>query len=314
MKNSKVVIVGTGFVGMSYAYALLNQGAVEELVLIDIDHEKALGEAMDLNHGLPFAPRKMTIKAGDYSDCKDAGLVVITAGVNQKEGETRIHLLNRNAAIIKSVVQNIMKSGFDNIILVASNPVDVLAYVAWKESGLPSNKVIGSGTSLDTARLRYEISQYVNIDSRNIHAYILGEHGDSEFVSWSNAHIGAKSIQDVINTMTEIEFEDLETIHKKVRNAAYEIIKRKKATYYGIGMALVRITQALFNNENRILPVSVLNDGLYNCKKDVYIGLPAVLNRDGVHHVVKLTLTMEEEHKLQKSANLLRDNLEKMGY
>lgn len=314
MEKSKVVIVGTGFVGMSYAYALLNQGAVEELVLIDIDHEKALGEAMDLNHGLPFAPRKMTIRAGGYDECKDAGLVVITAGVNQKEGETRIELLNRNAAIMKSVVQNVMKSGFKGMILVASNPVDILAYVAWKESGLPSNKVIGSGTSLDTARLRYEISRYVNIDSRNVHAYILGEHGDSEFVSWSNAHIGAKSLQDVINTMEEINFEDLETIHKKVRNAAYEIIKRKKATYYGIGMALVRITQAIFNNENRILPVSVLNDGLYNCKKDVYIGLPAVLNRDGVHHVVKLSLTMDEEHKLQNSANILRDNLEKMGY
>jgi L-lactate dehydrogenase len=314
MEKSKVVIVGTGFVGMSYAYALLNQGAVEELILIDIDHEKALGEAMDLNHGLPFAPRKMTIKAGSYSDCKDAGLVVITAGVNQKEGETRIHLLNRNATIMKSVVNSVMESGFDGIFLVASNPVDILSYVAWKESGLPKSKVIGSGTSLDTARLRYEISQFVNIDSRNVHAYILGEHGDSEFVAWSNAHIGAKSIQDVLNTMEEINFEDLETIHKKVKNAAYEIIKRKKATYYGVGMALVRITQAIFNNENRILPISVLNDGLYSCEKNVYIGLPAVLNRDGVHHVVKLNLSIDEERKLQHSAKILRTNLEKMGY
>jgi len=314
MEKSKVVIVGTGFVGMSYAYALLNQGAVEELVLIDINHEKAVGEAMDLNHGLPFAPRKMTIRAGDYSECKDAGLVVITAGVNQKEGETRIQLLNRNASIMKSVVNNVMASEFDGIILVASNPVDILAYVAWKESGLPVTKVIGSGTSLDTGRLRYEISRFVNIDSRNIHAYILGEHGDSEFVSWSNAHIGAKPIQDVINSMEEINFEDLETIAKSVRVAAYDIIKRKKATYYGIGMALVRITQAIFNNENRIMPVSVLSDGLYNCKKDIFIGLPAVLNRDGIHHVVKLNLPLDEENKLQKSATILRDNLEKMGY
>lgn len=314
MEKSKVVIVGTGFVGMSYAYALLNQGAVEELVLIDIDHEKALGEAMDLNHGLALAPRKMTIRAGDYSECADAGLVVITAGVNQKDGETRIHLLNRNAEIMKSVVNNVMDSGFSGIFLVASNPVDILTYVAWKESGLPSNRVIGSGTSLDTSRLRYEISRYVNIDSRNVHAYILGEHGDTEFVSWSNAHIGAKPIQDVINTMEEINFEDLDTIYKDVRDAAYEIIKRKKATYYGIGMALVRITQAIFNNENRIVPVSVLNDGLYSCDKNVYIGLPAVLNRDGVHHVVKLSLSIDEEKKLQHSANVLRDNLDKMGY
>ena len=203
MDKSKVVIVGTGNVGMTYAYALLNQGAVEELVLIDVDHRKAEGEAMDLNHGLAFAPRKMYIKAGDYSDCKDAGLVVITAGVNQKDGETRIQLLNRNAKIIKSVVKSIMESGFKGILLVASNPVDILAYVAWKESGLDKSRVIGSGTSLDTARLRYEISSYVNIDVRNVHAYILGEHGDSEFVCWSHANIGAKPIKDVIKSMDD---------------------------------------------------------------------------------------------------------------
>ncbi len=314
MEKSKVVIVGTGFVGMSYAYAMVNQGTVEELVLIDIDNEKAIGEAMDLNHGLAFAPRKMTIRAGDYSECKDANIVVITAGVNQKDGETRIELLNRNAAIMKSVVKSIMKSGFDGIILVASNPVDILAYVAWKESGLPTSRVIGSGTSLDTARLRYEIGKIINIDSRNVHSYILGEHGDSEFVSWSNTHVGAKPIVDVINSMEEIDFEDLDKIYVKVRDAAYEIIKRKKATYYGVGMALVRITSAILNNENRILPVSVLNDGLYSCESDVYIGLPAVLNRDGVHHPVKLELSIDEQQKLKNSANILRDNLKNMGY
>lgn len=314
MEKSKVVIIGTGFVGMSYAYALVNQGTVEEIVLIDIDKEKAVGEAMDLNHGLAFAPRKMTIRAGDYSECKDAGLVVITAGVNQKDGETRIELLNRNAKIMKSVVKNIMASGFDGIILVASNPVDILAYVAWKESGLPTNKVIGSGTSLDTARLRYEISRKVNIDPRNVHAYILGEHGDSEFVSWSNSHIGAKPLTDVISSMDEIKFEDLDKIYRKVRDSAYEIIKRKKATYYGVGMALVRITSAIFNNENRIMPISVLNDGLYHCQDDVYIGLPAVLNRDGVHHVVKLNLNEDETKSLQNSANIIRTNLINMGY
>lgn len=313
MNKSKVVIIGTGFVGMSYAYALLNQGTVEELILIDINKEKAEGEAMDLNHGLAFAPRKMTIKAGDYSECKDAGLVVITAGVNQKPGESRIDLLNRNASIIKSVVRQIMDSGFDGIILTASNPVDILTYVAWKESNLPSSRVIGSGTSLDTARLRYEISQYINIDSRNIHAYILGEHGDSEFVCWSNAFIGAKSIKDVINTMDEINFNDLDKIYKKVRDSAQEIIKRKKATYYGIGMALVRITSAIFNNENRIMPISVYNEGTYNIDSDLYIGLPAVLNRDGIHHVVKLNLSDDENGKLKHSAKLLKDSLNKMN-
>ncbi len=314
MKNNRVVIIGTGFVGMSYAYALVNQGTVEELVLIDINKEKAEGEAMDLNHGLAFGPRKMNISAGDYSDCKDASLVVITAGVNQKEGESRIHLLNRNAKIIKSVVNSIMASGFDGILMVASNPVDLLAYVAWKESGLDSSKVIGSGTALDTARLRYEISSYIKIDPRNIHAYILGEHGDSEFVCWSNSNVGAKPIKDVLTSMSEINFEDLDNIYKKVRNAAYEIIKRKNATYYGIGMALVRITAAIFNNENRIMPISVLNNGIYDCENNVYIGLPAVLNRDGVHHVVWLELNDEEKEKLKVSANILRENLNEINY
>jgi L-lactate dehydrogenase len=313
MSKSKVVIVGTGFVGMSYAYALVNQGTIEELVLIDVNKEKAEGEAMDLNHGLAFAPRKMTIKAGDYDECHDAGLVVITAGVNQKPGETRIDLLNRNAGIIKSVTKNIMSSGFNGIILVASNPVDILTYVAWKESKLPSSKVLGSGTSLDTARLRYEISKYIHIDARNIHAYILGEHGDSEFVCWSKAYVSTKPMLDVIESMKEINFEDLDHIYIKVRDAAQEIIKKKHATYYGVGMALVRITNAIFDNENSILPVSVYNDGVYDIDKDLYIGLPAVLNRDGVHHVVSLKLSPDEKEKLQNSAKILKDSLNQMN-
>jgi L-lactate dehydrogenase len=313
MTKSKVVIVGTGFVGMSYAYALVNQGTIEELVLIEVNKDKAEGEAMDLNHGLAFAPRKMTIKAGDYSECKDAGLVVITAGVSQKPGETRIDLLNRNAKIIQSVTKSIMASGFDGIILLASNPVDILTYVAWKESGLPSGKVLGSGTSLDTARLRYEISKYIHIDARNIHAYILGEHGDSEFVCWSKAYVGTKPMLDVIESMKEIEFEDLDHIYIKVRDAAQEIIKKKNSTYYGIGMALVRITNAIFDNENSILPVSVYNDGVYNIDKDLYIGLPAVLNRDGVHHVVNLKLSEDEQAKLTKSAKILKSSLDQMN-
>lgn len=312
MAKNKVAIVGTGFVGMSYAYALLNQGTIEELVLVDVNKEKALGEAMDLNHGLAFAPRKMSIKAGDYSDCKDAELVVITAGVSQKPGESRIDLLQRNADIIKSVTKNIMASGFNGIILVASNPVDILTYVAWQASGLPTSKVLGSGTSLDTARLRYEISKYINIDSRNIHAYIMGEHGDSEFVCWSKAYVGAKPMLDVIESMSEIKFEDLDQIYLNVRNAAQEIIKRKQSSYYGIGMALVRITSAIFNNENSIIPVSVYNGGVYNIASDLYIGLPAVLNRDGIHHVVHLKLSKEEQEKLLISSKLLKENLDRV--
>ncbi|WP_025724600.1 L-lactate dehydrogenase [Acholeplasma granularum] len=314
MEKNRVVIIGTGFVGMSYAYALLNQGTVEELVLIDIDYKKAEGEAMDLNHGLAFAPRKMMIKSGTYEDCKDAKLVVITAGVNQKEGETRIDLLNRNASIMKSVVKNIMESGFNGIILVATNPVDILTYVVWKTSGLPSNRVIGSGTSLDTARLRFEISKYINIDVRNIHAYILGEHGDSEFVCWSNAFVGVKPLSDVMESLPKnISFSDLDKIYLDVKNAAYHIIERKKATYYGIGMALVRITKAIFNNENRIMPISVLNNGVYDID-NLYIGLPAVINKDGVDHVVKLKLSSKEKEYLKKSSNILKSSLDLINF
>lgn len=312
MPKSKVVIVGTGMVGMSYAYSLLNQGTVEELVLIDINKERAEGEAMDLNHGLSFSPRKMKIYAGEYSDCKDADIVVITAGVSQKDGETRIDLLNRNAKIMKLVVSSVMASGFNGIILVASNPVDILAYVAWKASGLPSSKVFGSGTSLDTARLRFEIAEKANISVKNIHAYIMGEHGDTEFVCWSNAYIGVKPLKDVIDTTDHIKFEDLEKIHQNVKNAAYEIIKRKNATYYGIGMTLVSITKAILSNENRIIPISAYNDGNYDIDKDLYIGLPAVLNADGVHHVVKLKLNEEETAQLKHSASVLKNILNQM--
>jgi len=312
--KSKVVIIGTGMVGMSYAYSLLNQGTITDLVLIDIDKERATGEAMDLNHGLSFAPRRMKIFAGEYSDCRDADIVVITAGVSQKEGETRIDLLNRNAAIMKDVVGQVMKSKFYGIILVASNPVDILTYVAWKASGLPTSKVIGSGTSLDTARLRFEIAQKINISIKNIHAYIMGEHGDSEFVCWSKAYVGAKPILDVIETMKEIDFKDLEEIHTSVKNAAYEIIKRKKATYYGIGMTLVSITSAIINDENSIIPISAYNGGAYDTVDDLYIGLPAVLNAEGVHHVVKLKLNEQEQEQLNHSANLLKGILNQMEY
>ncbi len=303
---SKVVLIGTGFVGMSFAYSALNKGSFETLVLIDVNHEKAVGEAMDLNHGLAFAPRKMHIYAGDYQDCKNADIVLITAGVNQKPGETRLDLLKRNAEIMKAIVKQVMSSGFNGIFLVATNPVDILTYVVYEASGLPKTKVIGSGTSLDTARLRYEVAKRIHIDVRNVHAYILGEHGDSEFVCWSNANVGSKPIMDVIETIDKIKFEDLQVIADDVRNAAYEIISRKQATYYGIGMALNRIVMAILNNDHAILPLSVLNEDEYDCDK-VYIGLPAVVNRDGIDHIVKLKLSDEEKVLLKKSSQILKD-------
>lgn len=312
MSKSKVVIVGTGMVGMSYAYSLLNQGAVEELVLIDINTKRAEGEAMDLNHGLSFAPRKMKIYQGDYSDCSDADIIVISAGVSQKEGETRIDLLNRNAKIIDSVVKKIVSSGFNGIILMATNPVDILSYVAWKSSGFPRNKVFGSGTSLDTSRLRYEIASRININVKNVHSYILGEHGDTEFACWSNSYVGAKPLKEVIETMEGISFEDLDEIYNNVKNAAYEIIDRKNSTYYGIGMTLVSITKAILNNENSIIPVSVYNDGVYDIEPDLYIGLPCVINREGIRSIIKLNLDDDEIMKLRYSANTLKKILNDM--
>ena len=235
--NNKVVIIGCGNVGMSYAYALLNQRTyVNELVLIDLDKDRITGEVMDLNHCLAFAPSKIDIKVGDYSDCMDAKIVVIAAGANQNPGETRMDLINKNSKIFKSIINEVMQSGFNGIFVVATNPLDVMTYLTYKYSNLPANKVIGSGTSLDTARLRYMVGNKLNINPKNVHAYVIGEHGDSEFIPWSNANIGLQKINDYLNN------EDMTIIENEVRNAAYEIINKKGATYYGIGMCLVRIT------------------------------------------------------------------------
>ena len=246
----RVVLVGTGFVGMSFAYSMLNQGGLEEFVLIDVNKDKAEGEAMDLSHGLPFAPHKMDIWAGTYEDCRTADIVVITAGAAQQPGETRLDLVEKNARIMRGIVRDIMKSGFNGILVIASNPVDVLTYVAWQESGLPRHRVIGSGTTLDTARLRYEIGKYLNVDPRNVHGYIVGEHGDTEFPLWSHTTVGVMPLLDIINDNPQYKFEDLEQIYVNVRDAAYHIIDRKKATYYGIGMALTRIVKAILSDEN----------------------------------------------------------------
>ena len=305
MKDGKIVLVGTGFVGMSMAYSMLNRGGIGELVLVDIDKEKTIGEEMDLSHGLPFAPQKMVIKAGDYSDCKDAEIVVITAGVAQKPGQTRLELVEVNTKIIKEITQNIMKSGFNGTIIVASNPVDLMSYVVYKVSGLPKNKVIGSGTVLDTARLRYMLADYMNVSSKNVHAYIMGEHGDSSFVPWEHCYIGCKKLIDVMKDNNH-PIEDLEKIHQSVVNAAYEIIEKKKATYYGIGMSLNRLVRAILDDENSILTVSTyLENGEYG-QNDIYIGVPAIINKNGVRELLKLELNKEEQEKLNNSCNLIK--------
>lgn len=305
MKKGKVALIGTGFVGMSMAYSMLNRGGISELVLIDIDKEKTEGEEMDLSHGLPFAPQKMVIKAGDYDDCKDAEVVVITAGAAQKPGQTRLELAEVNTKIIKSITKSIMASGFNGIIIVATNPVDLMTYVVAKVSGLPKNQIIGSGTVLDTARLRYLIADYLNISSKNVHAYIMGEHGDSSFVPWEHAYVGCKKIYNVMQDNSH-PMDDLDKIHKDVVNAAYEIINKKKATYYGIGMALNKIVRAVLDNENCILTVSTYLQNKYG-QDDIYIGVPAIINSKGVREIVDLDLNEEEQSKLNESCKLIKE-------
>ncbi|WP_148350149.1 L-lactate dehydrogenase [Thalassobacillus devorans] len=307
---NRVALIGTGFVGSSYAFALLNQGVADELVMIDLNKDKSEGDAMDLNHGVPFAPGSKKIWFGDYQDCKDADLVVITAGANQKPGETRLDLVEKNSNIFKEIVTAVMNSGFDGIFLVATNPVDILTYMTWKFSGLPSHRVIGSGTILDTARLRYLLSDYFDVDARNIHAYIMGEHGDSELPVWSHANIGGRSVFDRIHDRPDqYKVEDLDDIFVNVRDAAYHIIQRKGATYYGIAMGLVRLTKAILHNENSILTVSAYLEGEYG-EEDLYIGVPAIVNRTGIREVLHLNLDNEEKENFKKSAAVLRETMD----
>ena len=305
--NKKVVLVGAGFVGMSMAYSILNQGGVDELVLIDIAKDKAIGEEMDLSHCLPYAPQKMVIKAGDYSECKDANIVVITAGLSQKPGQSRLELAVANAKIVKEITENIKASGFKGIYIVASNPVDLMTYVVAQVSGAPKSKVFGSGTVLDTARLRYLIADYLQISSKNVHAYILGEHGDSSLVPWEHCYVGCKKMIDIMKDNNH-PMEDLKKIHDGVWKAAYEIIEKKKATYYGIGMALTRLVKAVLNDENSILTISSYLDHEYG-QNGIYIGVPAAINKDGVKELLELNLNKEDQAKFDHSCEIMKENI-----
>ena len=293
---NKVVIIGCGNVGMSYAYALVNQKTyVDELVLIDINVEKTIGEAMDLNHCLPYSPSKMKIRVGTYDDCKDAKIVVITAGASQKVGETRMDLIHKNASIFKSIVTSVKDSGFNGIYLVATNPLDVMTYLTLKYSGTTYNKVIGTGAALDTPRLRFILAEKLNICSKDIDAYVIGEHGDSEFIPWSNANVAFKKITDYLST------EELNDIENTVRNSAYEVINRKGATCYGIGTCMVRITNSILEDKNVILAVSS-----YDKKNDVCISTPTIVGKNGVTEKIFIPLNSDEKEKLINSINVIK--------
>ena len=306
----KVILVGTGFVGMSMAYSLLNQGnasGVNELVLIDVLKDKAEGEAMDLCHGLPCSPSHMKIKSGDYSECKDADIVVITAGLSQKPGQTRLELSTANAKIMKDITEQVVASGFNGIFLVASNPVDLMTKVVQEVSKVPKRNVIGSGTALDTARLRFLVGEYLNVSNKNVHAYIMGEHGDSSFVPWDHAYVGCKKVQDILKDAKK-DLTDLDKIYVEVRDAAYEIIEKKKATYYGIGLGLTKIVKTILNDTNEILTVSAYLNGNYG-HKDIYIGVPAIINSNGARELLELELNENDQKRLDDSCEILSENM-----
>ena len=310
----KVVLIGTGMVGMSFAYSLVNQGGIcNELVLIDLNKKRAEGEAMDLNHGLAFAKSNMKIYCGEYADCKDADIVVIAAGVAQKEGETRLDLLKRNTEVFRSIITPVVKSGFDGIFVVATNPVDIMTRVTFELSRFGASKVIGTGTSLDTARLRYLLGDYFTVDPKNIHAYVIGEHGDSEFVPLSQVMLATKRVTGILDDeKNNYSYEGMARIEEEVRTAAYKIIEAKSATYYGIGIALTRIVKAILGDENSVLTVSAKLSGEYGTK-GVFIGVPSIIGRNGVKEIVELELTKDEQEKFLASAAVLNDAFDGLG-
>ena len=302
----KTAIIGCGFVGAATAFSLMQSGMFSEMVLIDADKSRAEGEAMDISHGIPFGS-PMKIYAGDYGDISDAAIVIVTAGANQKPNETRLDLVHKNVEIYKSIMSEIKKADIKGILLVVSNPVDILTYTAMKLSGLPENRVIGSGTVLDTARLKYQLSEHLSVDSRSIHAFIIGEHGDSEIAAWSSANVSGI----LMNTFCEMRgyFRHEEAtmeITEKVKNSAYEIINKKKATYYGIAMSIKRICEAILRNERSILPVSSMLHGEYGIS-DVVLSLPAIVGKNGVETKVPISLSESECKHLMKSAETLKE-------
>ena len=305
--HQKVMLVGDGAAGSSYAYAMALQGIAEEFGIIDVVKERTEGDALDLLDATGYTyPKK--IYSAEYADCKDADLVVITAGAPQKPGETRLDLVNKNLRILSTIVKPVVESGFQGIFLVAANPVDILTYATWKFSGFPKERVLGSGTSLDTARLRVAMADLTGIkDPRSMHAYIMGEHGDSEFAAYSSASIGSLPFLDWAKEH-DVSKETLEKIEDDVRNKAYEIINKKGATFYGVAAALARISKAILRDEDTVLPVSAYMDGQYGIN-DVYIGTPAVVCADGIKQVIEVPLNEEEQTKMTESAKTLKQVL-----
>lgn len=305
----KCAIIGCGFVGASCAFSLVQRGLFSELVLIDANREKAEGEAMDLSHGLPFA-RPMDIYSGSYDDIADCGLIIVTAGANQKPGETRLDLVKKNVGIYKSIIPEIKERKCEGILLIVSNPVDILTYTALKLSGFPANRVIGSGTVLDTARLKYLVGQHLDVDSRSVHAYIIGEHGDSELAVWSSANVSGIDLNHFCELCGHYNhMQSMQKLYENVRDSAYDIIKKKGATYYGIAMAVCRIAECIQRNEHSILPVSSLIEGHYGLD-GVCMSVPTIVGSEGVEKVLDIQLSGDEQLKLLRSSEALKKVLD----
>ena len=306
LNNRKVAVIGCGFVGATSAFGLMQSGLFSEMVLIDANTEKAEGEAMDISHGIPFA-RPMKIYAGGYDDIMDAAIIVVTAGANQKPGETRLDLVQKNVGIFKSIIPEIAKRNYQGILLIVSNPVDILTYTAHKLSGMPENRVIGSGTVLDTARLKYELGEHLGVDSRSVHAFVIGEHGDSEIAAWSSANVSGVPLNSFCEMRGHYNHEgNTESIEEQVKNSAYEIIAKKDATYYGIAMVVKRICQAIVRDEKSIFPISLRMHGEY-ALEDVVLSMPAIVGARGIETTIPISLDEKEVSRLHESAEMLRE-------
>ncbi|MEO1769554.1 L-lactate dehydrogenase [Candidatus Enterococcus ferrettii] len=304
--NKRIILIGTGSVGASYAFSVVNQNICDELVLIDLNEAKVNADVADIQDGLPNFSTNVDVWRGSYSDCKNADIVCICAGVPQKVGQTRLDLINTNIKIAQKITEEVIQSGFDGIFLIASNPVDIISYAVWKYSNFPKKRVIGSGTTLDTARLRYQLSRRLDLAPQDILANVFGEHGDSEFVPWSTVKIAGLNLSDVRERL-EISNEELEGIYKRTRDAAYKIIQAKGATYYGIAMALSRISKAILKDEHAVLTTSTLLEGEYG-QEDVFAGVPCVIGRRGVLETITPNLTPDELNQFAHSADVLRQN------
>lgn len=312
LKKSKIAIVGTGLVGSSTAFSLMTQGVCDEILMIDINKERALGEVMDLNHCIEYLNRNTKVITGNYEDCGDVDIVVITAGAPPKPGQTRLDTLELSARIAECIVNPIMNSGFKGHFIVISNPVDVIAYHVYNISGLPKSHIIGTGTSVDSARLKNFIGELLNVDPRSVQGYSMGEHGDSQMVPWSHVTVGGKSFYEILrDNKDRVGNVDLDKLVLETAKAGWEVYNRKGTTYYGIATAAVGIIKAIINDENRIMPVSTFLEGEYG-ERDVFCGVPAVLNADGVKEVVEIHMTSSELNKFKKSVMLIREYIKKI--